>query len=945
MSKKTAKEFEQNSYLNAGSSAYLDELYDAYLEDPMSVEPAWRDYFKALPNVADLAMPDQSTEAVRERFVQMADAPACASSTLSGADAKQESVDRLIHAYRHVGHHQADLDPLGLAKKGDEPRLKLDYYGLTNADLNTQFATRHVLKTPTATLKELVAHLDNVYCQTVGIEFTHVTHHEEHLWLERYFENTLTQDVISTDRKITILKDLLASNGLEHHLGVKYPGVKRFSIEGVDALIPAMNAITLHARQNDMKEVVLCMAHRGRLATLLNCVGKPSGELFAEFSGKHEYGMTTGDVKYHLGYSADIKTQAGAIHVSMLFNPSHLDYIDPVLLGSVRGRQDRYADTQEKSQYAIGVMIHGDASFSSQGVIAETLTMSQPPAYSVGGVIHIITNNQIGYTTSNPTDARSSRYCTGIAKSIEAPIVHVNGDDAEAVIRCVDFAFAYRQAFKKDVVLDIVGYRRHGHNEADEPRVTQPIEYGIIKSHPNPSAIYAKQLVDAGIINDAQVKQWTTDYRDKLDAGERTLEITPEGIENKHATNWTPYVKAEWDESIDTKISKDKLDHLNERLHDLPEGFTLLKQVSALMESRNKMADGEELMDWGFAETMAYASLVDEGYPVRFSGEDSRRGTFFHRHAALFDQKTGDAHMPLCHISDKQAQFSLYDSILAEVGPLGFEYGYSTARPATLVLWEAQFGDFANSAQVIVDQFISSAWNKWRRMSGLVLLLPHGYESMGPEHSSARLERYLQLCAQENMQVCVPTTPSQIFHLLRRQVIRPYRRPLIVMTPKSLLRHKMATSPVKALTEGRFRAVIKEIDKDDIKPEKVKRIILCSGKVYYDLLQTRRDMKQTDVAIIRVEQLYPFPYDDVKAVFSQYSNADSICWCQEEPRNQGAWYITRHRLVRCMDDDSQLFLSSRPAMAAPAVGYPALNKQQQIDLVSVALDTTKQPHK
>jgi 2-oxoglutarate dehydrogenase E1 component len=655
--------------------------------------------------------------------------------------------------------------------------------------------------------------------------------------------------------------------------------------------------------------------------------------------------LTTGDVKYHLGYSADLKTSAGSTHVSMLFNPSHLDYIDPVLLGSVRGRQDRYANGMPKSQYALSVMIHGDASFSSQGVIAEMLTMSQPPAYTVGGTIHVVTNNQIGYTTSNPTDARSSRYCTGIAKAIEAPIVHVNADDAESVIRAIDFAYAYRQQFFKDVVIDIVGYRRHGHQEVDEPRATQPIEYKIIKNHPRPCDVYAQQLISERVITESDYQAMVKSYREILDCGGSVKEVLSEGIKNKHAEFWRPYLNQDWQTPADTTITKEQVSFLSERILAYPEHFKLLKQIDKMMNQRRKMAEGEIEMDWGFAETMAYASIIDKDIPVRFSGEDSRRGTFFHRHATLYDQETGSQHMPLLHIRENQAHFELYDSILAELGPMGFEYGYSTSRPATLVVWEAQFGDFANSAQVIIDQFISSAWNKWQRLSGLVLLLPHGYEGMGPEHSSARLERYLQLCAQDNMQVCVPTTPAQMFHLLNRQVLRKFRRPLIVMTPKSLLRHKLATSPISDLSEGEFHLVIPELDAKEIKPKEVKRVVLCCGKVYYDLLAKRRENKQKDVAILRVEQLYPFPYDVLKEALSVYKHVKQVFWCQEEPRNQGAWFISHDRLLKSLVPDCELYLSSRPAMAAPAAGYPALNKQQQIDLVDLALDVSRLPEK
>lgn len=939
MQKKTYEAFQQSSYIAGNSSAYLDELYDQFLQDPNSVSEDWRSYFNSLPNVGNHTGQDQPVEMVNDRFVALAKAPVVAEAT-SG---KQDAVDRLIGAFRLVGHHQATLDPLGLVKPDVEPRCQLSHYGLSDADLNDIFATRGVLAQPQASLKDIFAHLQKTYCASVGFEFEHVSNLDENKWLQQYIEQQFNAEPLSLERKKQLLGDLVASNGLEHYLGVKYPGVKRFSIEGVDALIPSLNALVQHAGKDSIKEVVLCMAHRGRLNVLVNTLAKPSGLLFDEFSGKHEMGLTTGDVKYHMGYSSDVKTTHNPVHVSMLFNPSHLDYIDPVLLGSVRGRQDRYHNGGTKPNYALGVMIHGDSAFSCQGVVAETLAMSHPPAYTIGGCIHIVTNNQIGYTTSSPADTRSSRYCTGVAKGIEAPIVHVNGDDAEAVIRCIDLAYAYRQTFNKDIVIDLVGYRRHGHQEVDEPRATQPVEYQVIRSHTVPADIYAKQLIAEASITEADYKTMQDSYRAKLDKGERTVEVVKEGIEDKHAALWKPFLDTSWQDAADTAISADEIKFLSQRLQDYPKHFKLLRQVDKLMQERAAMARGDQPMDWGFAETMAYASLVANDTPVRFSGEDSRRGTFFHRHATLFDQETGEQYTPLLHIKEDQAHFELYDSILAELGPLGFEYGYSTARPLTLVIWEAQFGDFANSAQVIMDQFISSARQKWSRLSGLTLLLPHGYEGMGPEHSSARLERYLQLCAQENIQVCVPTTPSQIFHLLRRQVLRPFRRPLIIMSPKSLLRHKMATSPLSDLSDGQFHNVIPEIEALDA--QSVKRVVMCSGKVYYDLLKRRQEKQQTDVALIRIEQLYPFPYDALAAAIACYKNAKEFFWVQEEPRNQGAWFITQDRLRKCIGYDKPLYLSSRPAMAAPAAGYPALNNQQQVDLVELALDCDRLPEK
>jgi 2-oxoglutarate dehydrogenase E1 component len=937
MEKKSAKALEDSSYLGAGGLAYLDQIYDQYLQDPASVPEKWRQYFDEMVGSASSA--EVSPLAMEDKFLRMAKTrqPGEASA---GGDVSQEAVDRLINCFRRYGHHESQLDPLKLANAAPDPRLTPAYHGLTASDMSRDFLTRGVLVQERASLSAIVSRLRQLYCGTVGFEFMYIEDQEKQDWLRDYVESKFSHEIADVDRKKRVLKSLTAAEGLEHYLDVKYPGQKRFSIEGLDTMVPMLNELTVSATAAGIQEVVFSMAHRGRLNVCVNVVGKPPKLLFEEYEGKHDKDMTTGDVKYHLGYSADIKNAAGVVHTSLLFNPSHLDYICPVQLGSVRGRQDRYAKNGHKSQYALGIMIHGDAAFSTQGINAEVFQLSRLRAYKTGGTVHVVSNNQIGYTTANPADARSSRYCTDMAKTIEIPVIHVNADDAEAVVTAMDLAFAYRQRFEDDVVVDLVGYRRLGHQEVDEPRATQPVMYQVIRQHPTQRTIYAEQLVKAGVVSEADVNAWKEDYRDRMDRGVGVIEqIESENtIQRTHADIWTSYLGKTWRDAADTTISPEKVKWLGERITDYPSRLKLLRQVNAIMVARKKMADGEVAMDWGFAETMAYASLVDAGVPVRFSGEDSRRGTFFHRHATLFDQDSGEEYTPLDHISPEQAPMELYDSMLAELGPLGFEYGYSTARPTSLVIWEAQFGDFANSAQVMVDQFISSAWHKWKRLSGLVMLLPHGYEGMGPEHSSARLERYMQLCAQDNMQVCVPTTPAQIFHLLRRQVIRPFRMPLVVMTPKSLLRHKLAVSPLSDLSEGHFHPLIPEVEPELIQPENVKRVVLCSGKVYYDLLEKRREKGQNDVALIRIEQLYPFPYEEVKAVFAQYNHATSILWCQEEPRNQGAWYITRHRIVRCMNNGKALLLSSRPAMAAPAAGYPALNKQQQELLVQQALD-------
>lgn len=929
--KKTMKEFEANSYLFGGNAPYVEELYDAYLMNPDSVEPEWQSYFSSLQDGAAVGK-DVSHEVVREHFREMAKHPRVFASEAAVSD-KQGNVDALITAYRRFGHLNSQLDPLG-SRNPPDSRLQLTHHHLSDADLNETFNTRGLLPKAQATLKEILDALKQCYCGTIGVEYSRITDDVEREWLRDYIEHQLPNFTFDAETKKSILKKLTAAEGLEKYLDSRYPGQKRFSIEGGDALIPMLHELSEHARAADLQELVVGMAHRGRLNVLLNIMGQSPAELFQEFDGTMDYGLTTGDVKYHRGFSSDVKTESGPIHLSLAFNPSHLEFINTVVMGSTRARQER-KKVGNKIDYAMPILIHGDAAFSGQGIVMETLSMSQTRSYHVGGTVHIILNNQVGFTTSNPHDTRSSRYCSDLAKMIDIPIFHVNGDDAEAVVKTALIALDYRMRFHKDFVIDLVCYRRHGHQEVDEPRATQPMMYQIIRSHPTPKTIYSKQLLDEKVVTQAEIDDWSERYRDRLDSGREVVDILHEGLSHHYATNWTPFLEKSWRVQADTTVPMDELKQLGDKITQLPENFTLQRNVGMIMSARRKMYEGAQPLDWGYAETMAYATLLHEGYPIRFSGEDVRRGTFFHRHAALFDQNTGECYEPLEHLNNDQAHIQIYDSLLSEAGALGFEYGYATADPHALVLWEAQFGDFANGAQVIIDQFISSAWQKWNRLSGLVMLLPHGYEGMGPEHSSARLERYLQLCAQENIQVFVPTTPSQIFHLLRRQVLRPFRKPLIVMTPKSLLRHKLAVSSLEDLSKGQLKLLIPEID--DIKPEKVSRVIACSGKVYYELLQKRRDENIDDIAIIRIEQLYPFPYDEFEAALATYPNAKELVWCQEEPKNQGAWFCTRHRLVKCLPDGWDIHYVGRHSMAAPAGGYPSLHTKQQTDLVNRAL--------
>lgn len=927
----TRQQFESNSYLSGDSADYVDALYESYLADPNAVSDHWKNYFASIQN----GSPDVSHAMMRDQLRHISVSPQGSQASSSLSPQKQSAVDALITAYRRYGHLDAKINPLNTPIKNDV-RLTLTHHGLSQSDLNQTFDARKLFSNkPTATLKEILETLQRFYSGSIGFEYTRLINEDEREWLRDYIENNIPSMHFSLTEKKNILQKLTEAEGLEKYLDTKYPGQKRFSIEGADTMIPMLDLLTTDARQHDVREMVIGMAHRGRLNVLINIMGKPAKELFSEFDGTKDYGDTTGDVKYHKGYSSDIKTPHGDMHLSLGFNPSHLEFINTVVMGSVRARQE-YSTEVPKKDYALAVLIHGDAAFAGQGIVMETLAMSQTRAYNIGGTIHLIANNQVGFTTSNPEDSRSSYYCSDLAKMIDAPILHVNGDDPEACVRAMRLALDYRTRFHKDVVIDLVCYRVHGHNEADEPMCTQPLMYQIIRGKKTPRALYAEQLIQENNITAQDADAFMQHYRALLDAGKSSIALEKHGLSEFHAKSWAPYLNQSWTAKGVTAISQQDFDFLAQKITTVPEGFNLQRQVGMIMQARSKMAKGEIPMDWGFAETMAYAALLNAGYPVRFSGEDVRRGTFFHRHAALHDQKTAEAYMPLAHISESQAHVQIYDSLLSETGALGFEYGYASTDPSALVLWEAQFGDFANVAQVIIDQFISSAWQKWNRLSGLVMLLPHGSEGMGPEHSSARLERYLQLCAQENMQVCVPTTPSQIFHLLRRQVVRPFRQPLIVMSPKSLLRHKMAVSTINEITQGEFKCVIPEVDTLDAK--KVTRVVLCSGKIYYELLQKRRDEKIEHVAIVRIEQLYPFPDDALKAEFAKYTNAKEIVWCQEEPKNQGAFYASRHRIVRCMpENDHRLYYAGRSAMAAPAAGYGALHNKQQAALVDQAL--------
>jgi len=939
-----------SSPLFGSNAPAIEAMYEQYLENPASVTDSWRRYFETLAATGNGDAREIAHTPIRQRLLQQATqirtaGRAAVAATASGDplhdSEKQAAVSRLVQVYSLRGHQIADLDPLGLTKRHTPGVLKLDYLGLDESDMDSEFFTGGIagMGRQRMRLRDILALLKKVYAGKIGAEFAHVSRARERLWLRKKFEQGQVSSTLSDDERQWILQQLTAAEGIERYLHTRFVGQKRFSLEGGDSLIPMLDDLIQQSGSAGIKEFVIGMAHRGRINVLVNVLGKSPEDLFEEFEGKvdAEDMKGSGDVKYHKGFSADIGTPGGSVHVALAFNPSHLEIVNPVVEGSVRARQQRRGDTER--QQVLPVLIHGDAAFSAQGVVTETFQMSQTNGYRTGGTVHIVINNQIGFTTSRPSDARSTPYSSDVAKMIEAPVFHVNGDDPEAVIFVTRLALQYRQKFGKDVVIDLVCYRRHGHNEADEPSATQPVMYARIRDHKTTRALYADALKVAGRIDDAGVAAMQDSYRDRLDRGEPVTRSSPRVVGNEFTVDWSPYINASWDEKVDTTLSPATVNTLGRKVTEMPPGLVLQGRVQRIIAERGKMLAGETDMDWGFAETMAYAGLVDDGYDCRISGQDSGRGTFFHRHAVLHNQSNRQEYTPLETISDRPGAFSVIDSLLSEEAVMAFEYGYATTEPNTLVVWEGQFGDFANGAQVVIDQFISSGEAKWGRLCGLTLFLPHGYEGQGPEHSSARLERFLQLCAEHNLQVCVPSTPAQMFHLIRRQMKRSFRRPLIVLTPKSLLRHKMSVSPLSALSNGQFHLVIPENELSDkaADKKKVTRLVFCSGKVYFDLLEARQINNTSSVAIIRIEQLYPFPIDEFAAEISTYENVTDIVWCQEEPQNQGAWYQIRHRLQKPLTDVQQLYYAGRPGAAAPASGIFKLHLQQQQTLVGAAL--------
>jgi len=923
---------QSQTIMSGGNAAFIEGLYEAYLADPQSVDPQWRAYFDELRGGAH----ETPHSAIQQAFYQLGTqrrggAVVPAPQGVSGA---QQAAGALITAFRVYGHISAHTNPLKMRGLPVVPELTPEYYGLSTADLNEQVQDGPF----SGPLRDVIAQLHDTYCGPIGFEFNYLPANER-AWFQERVEANRGRGVFSRDERRRLMSKLNAAEGLELYLKNKYPGVKRFGLEGGESFIPLLDRIIQQAGRAGVKEVVLGMAHRGRLNTLVNIFGKPSSVLFDEFDGKKKLSDNpdvAGDVKYHMGYSSDVRTPGGPMHLALAFNPSHLEIVSPVVHGSVRARQDRRGDESRRS--VLPITVHGDAAVSGQGVVMETLNLSRLRGFATGGAVRIVINNQVGFTISDPRDTRSSRYCTDVAKIANAPVLHVNGDDPEAVAFCGDLALAYRQEFGKDVFIDLICFRRNGHNEGDEPRMTQPIMYREIDQHPGTRALYAKRLEAEGVLAAGEGDALVNRFRDQLDAGEAVVEEMENAAQSKLAVDWSEYTGTHWRDEVSTAVPQEKLTALGLQLTEVPEGFKVHRTIErTVIKPRQAMARGEQPLDWGMGEMLAYASLLDEGFGVRLVGQDSGRGTFVHRHAVLHDQNAQDPlneeYMALAHLRDGQGRVEVIDSTLSEEAVMAFEYGYSTSEPKALIAWEAQFGDFANGAQAVIDQFLSAGESKWQRLSGLTLLLPHGYEGAGPEHSSARLERYLQLCAQKNMQVVVPSSAAQIFHLLRRQVLRPYRKPLIVMTPKSLLRNKAAMSPLSDLTEGRFHEVI-----GDAEVTGARRVVISSGKLHWELVDARDADKDgyAGTALIRLEQLYPFPAEALAAELAKHPGAQ-VVWAQEEPENQGAWLMIWEDLEKVLAPGQTLTSSTRPRSASTAAGYASVHAKEQAKVIADAL--------
>jgi len=943
------QQYFSNSYLFGGNAPYVEELYEAYLLNPGAVPDNWRSYFDAMqhvPAVDGSDRPDVPHASVIASFAERAKRGPIRTVSAS-ADAemgrKRVAVTQLIAAYRFLGTQWANLDPLQRQERPNIPELEPPFYGFSDADLDTVFNISNTYFGPeTASLRDLLQALRDTYCRSIGAEFQYITDPAQKRWMQERLEATRATGSFGAEEKKHILDRITAAEGLERYLHTKYVGQKRFSLEGGESFIASLDALIQRAGSQGVQEIVIGMAHRGRLNVLVNILGKMPHDLFAEFEGKHADDLPAGDVKYHQGFSSDVSTDGGPVHLSLAFNPSHLEIVNPVVEGSCKARMDRRGDSQ--GNQVLAVQVHGDAAFAGQGVVMETLNLAQTRGYGTGGTVHIVINNQIGFTTSDPRDSRSTLYCSDVVKMIEAPVLHVNGDDPEAVVFATQIALDFRMQFHKDIVVDIVCFRKLGHNEQDTPALTQPLMYKKIGQHPGTRRLYADKLSAQGVIAADGGDQMVKDYRQAMDEGKQTVDPVISNYKNKFAVDWLPFLNRKWTDAADTSVPATELKRLSERITTVPENFKLHPLVEKVLADRTAMGRGEINLDWGMGEHLAFASLVSSGYAVRITGQDAGRGTFTHRHSVLHDQnrEKWDAgnYIPLQHVSEQQAPFTVIDSVLSEEAVLGFEYGYSTAEPNTLTIWEAQFGDFANGAQVVIDQFISSGEVKWGRASGLVMMLPHGYEGQGPEHSSARIERFLQLAADNNMQLVQPTSAAQIFHLLRRQMIRLFRKPLVIFTPKSLLRNKDAGSPLSELVKGSFHTVIGEVD-TKLDAKKVKRVLACSGKVYYDLVNARKERNANDVAIIRVEQLYPFPHKALATELAKFPNFSELVWVQDEPQNQGAWFQIQHNILENLNDGQKLAYSGRPASASPAVGYYDKHYAQQKALIDAAFSKLK----
>ncbi|HXX82382.1 MAG TPA: 2-oxoglutarate dehydrogenase E1 component [Casimicrobiaceae bacterium] len=928
------EELQQTSTLFGGNAPFIEEQYERYLSDPGAVGADWRAYFDSLRGGAH----DVAHAPVVESFIQLAKSRRLTGGMVDAqAMHKQVLVLRLISKFRTLGMFNADLDPLKRQERPYIADLDIGTYGFTGADMDTEYDVGSFMGAPQGAprmrLKDLIAALQETYCRTFGAEYMYMSDTAQKRFIQERLEPLRSRPSYAPEFRKHVLERLTAAETLEKYLGTKYVGQKRFSGEGGDTMIPMLDHLIQKSGAAGVQEMVIGMAHRGRLNVLVNTLGKMPASLFAEFEGSQAIDLSAGDVKYHQGFSSDVVTPGGPMHLTLAFNPSHLEIVNPVVEGSVRARQDRRKDPT--CDQVMPVLIHGDAAIAGQGVIQETLNLAQTRGFRTGGTIHIVVNNQIGFTTSDPRDTRGTLYCTDVAKMVEAPIFHVNADDPEACLLAMEVAIEFRQKFDKDVFIDLVCFRRQGHNEADEPMITQPLMYKSIHRHPGTRALYAKRLIDEGVVTGEEADAMIATYRAAIDKGNATNTTILSNYKPPFAVDWNRFVGKRWSDAADTRVPMKKLKSLAQKITTLPADFKLHPRVEKVFADRRAMGEGEMPLDWGMGEMLAYATLIDQGFGVRLSGQDAGRGTFSHRHAVLHDQnrEKWDAGIwvPLQHIGEGQPKFEVIDSVLSEEAVLGFEYGYATSEPNKLVAWEAQFGDFANGAQVVIDQFIAAGEVKWGRVCGLTLLLPHGYEGQGPEHSSARPERYLQLCAEHNMQVCVPTTPAQIFHLLRRQMVRDFRKPLIVMSPKSLLRHKEAVSSLEDLAEGHFQTVIGDAGMAPAKS--VRRVIVCSGKVYYDLVAFRRDNKIADIAVIRLEQQYPFPHADFKAQIAAYPGAKEVVWCQEEPQNQGAWYRLRAYLRADILAEQVLAYAGRPISASPAVGYMVKHLAQQRELI------------